>query len=314
MHETPNAVMHTLGRAEHRRQRPRRLDRRDARRPAGPAPHRRSGAGVGDPRRHAGDQRRRAHRDDRRSRPARSAGSRRARTRTRSSRAARRSRSRPAKARARSPGRPDVDLLPGPVVAWRRDRPQEERSMAATETGTFNNFIDGESVAARGGPDDRRDQPRRRQAVRAGAGLDRRGRRPRRQGRPRRLRRLVEHDARRALAGAAEDRRRARGARRRDRRARVPQRRQAAAGGQGRRDRRDGRQPALLRGRRAQPGGQGRGRVPRGLHVLDAPRGGRRDRPDRALELPAADGDLEDRAGAGRGQHDRAQARPERRR
>ena len=77
---------------------------------------------------------------------------------------------------------------------------------------------------------------------------------------------------------------------------------------------RDGRQPALLRGRRAQPGGQGRGRVPRGLHVLDAARGGRRHRPDRALELPADDGDLEDRPGARDRQHDRPQARAHARR
>ena len=106
-----------------------------------------------------------------------------------------------------------------------------------TGTGTFNNFIDGESVAAGGGAHDRRAQPRR-PARRSPQAPDstRRGRRPRRQGRARRVRRLVEHDARRALAGAAQARRRARGARRRARRARGAQRRQAAAGGQGRRD------------------------------------------------------------------------------
>ena len=94
----------------------------------------------------------------------------------------------------------------------------------------------------------------------------------------------------------------------------AAQRRQAAAGGQGRRDPRDGRQPALLRRRRAQHGGQGRGRVPRGLHVADPPRAGRRDRPDRALELPADDGDLEDRPGARRPATRSSSSPPRRRR
>ena len=76
-----------------------------------------------------------------------------------------------------------------------------------------------------------------------------------------------------------------------------------------RRDPRDGRQPALLRRRRALPGGQGGGRVHGGLHLVHAPRGGRGDRPDHAVELPADDGDLEDRPGAGGRQHDRAEAR-----
>ena len=56
-------------------------------------------------------------------------------------------------------------------------------------------------------------------------------------------------------------------------------------------------------------GGQGRGRVPRGLHVDDPPRARRRRRPDRAVELPADDGRVEDRPGAGHRQHRRAQAR-----
>ena len=75
-----------------------------------------------------------------------------------------------------------------------------------------------------------------------------------------------------------------------------------------RRDAGDGRQPALLRRRRALPGGAGGGRVHGGLHLVHAARGGRRDRPDHALELPADDGDLEDRAGARGRQHDRAEA------
>ncbi len=60
---------------------------------------------------------------------------------------------------------------------------------------------------------------------------------------------------------------------------------------------------ALLRGRGAQHGGQGGGRVPRGLHLVRAPRADRRRRPDHALELPADDGDLEDRPGARDRQH-----------
>ncbi len=55
-------------------------------------------------------------------------------------------------------------------------------------------------------------------------------------------------------------------------------------------------------------GGQGGGRVHAGLHVDDPPRAGRRRRVDRALELPADDGRLEDRAGAGRRQHGRPEA------
>ena len=64
----------------------------------------------------------------------------------------------------------------------------------------------------------------------------------------------------------------------------------------------------LLRRRGAHARGQGRRRVPRGLHVDDPPRAGRRRRPDRAVELPADDGRLEDRPGAGGRQHDRPQA------
>ena len=69
-----------------------------------------------------------------------------------------------------------------------------------------------------------------------------------------------------------------------------------------------GRQPALLRGRRAQPGGPGGRRVRGGLHVDDPPRARRRGRPDHALELPADDGRLEDRPRPRRRQHGRAQA------
>ena len=55
--------------------------------------------------------------------------------------------------------------------------------------------------------------------------------------------------------------------------------------------------------------GKAAGEYLRGLHVDHPTRAGRRDRADRALELPADDGDLEDRPGAGDRQHDRAEAR-----
>ena len=65
---------------------------------------------------------------------------------------------------------------------------------------------------------------------------------------------------------------------------------------------------AFFAGRRAQPRGQGRRGVLRRPHLVRPARGHRRRRLDRAVELPAADGRLEDPAGDRRGQHDRAQA------
>ena len=50
------------------------------------------------------------------------------------------------------------------------------------------------------------------------------------------------------------------------------------------------------------------GEYMRGLHLDDPARGRRRGRPDRALELPVDDGDLEDRSGAGSRQHGGAEA------
>ena len=90
------------------------------------------------------------------------------------------------------------------------------------------------------------------------------------------------------------------------------QRRQADQGVQGRRDPVHGRQPALLRGRRAHAW---RAR-PAGEYLEGYTSIIRRepvgvDRPDRAVELPADDGGLEDRPGAGHRQHDRAQAGPD---
>ncbi len=69
------------------------------------------------------------------------------------------------------------------------------------------------------------------------------------------------------------------------------------------------RSAAVLRRGRPHPARRAGGGVHRRLHLDAAPRADRRLRPDRALELPADDGDLEDRSGAGGGQHRRAQAR-----
>ena len=70
----------------------------------------------------------------------------------------------------------------------------------------------------------------------------------------------------------------------------------------------DGRPDPLLRGCRAHPRGRLGGRVHARHDLVHPPRADRRRRPGHALELPAADGDLEDRAGDRRRQHGRAQA------
>ena len=67
-------------------------------------------------------------------------------------------------------------------------------------------------------------------------------------------------------------------------------------------------QHPLLRGRGAAARGPRGRRVHARLHVDDPPRAGRHRRPDRALELPADDGRLEDRARARGRQRRRAQA------
>ena len=90
---------------------------------------------------------------------------------------------------------------------------------------------------------------------------------------------------------------------------RVPPDRQADPAGH--RVRRPGhhRQHRVLRRCRAESGGQGGGRVRRRPHLERPPRADRRGRLHRAVELPAADGRLEDPPGDRRGKHDRAQAR-----
>ena len=142
------------------------------------------------------------------------------------------------------------------------------------------------------------------------AGRYRRGRRSRR-GRPRRVPRVVvaprpgERSARADPSWPACSSRARRGVRRRSR----------PAGGQAdpaqHRVRRPGhgRQHRVLRRRRPQPRGQGRRRSTPADHTSmirrEADRGRRLDRP---VELPAADGRLEDPAGGRGRQHDRAQA------
>ena len=172
----------------------------------------------------------------------------------------------------------------------------KETDAMATATETLKNFVDGELVDPADGRTSRRAQPGDRRGDRAGARVQRGGRRPRRQGGEHGLRDVGAHDPGRARDGAARARRPHRGARRRARRARVGQRGQAAGRGQGGRDRHDGRSPPVLRRRGAHARGQGERRVPRGLHLDDPARAGRRGRPDRAVELPADDGRLEDRA------------------
>ena len=119
-------------------------------------------------------------------------------------------------------------------------------------------------------------------------------RRPRRRGGQDRAARVARDHSGRARRGAAQARRRDRGQRRGARRAGVAERRQAALVCP-RRDARLGGQPALLRGRGARARGQVGRRVHARLHLDDPPRAGRHRRRDRALELPADDGRLEDR-------------------
>ena len=126
------------------------------------------------------------------------------------------------------------------------------------------------------------------------------GRRRRRRRGARRVRgRLVGAAAGGARQVHVPDRAAAAGARARVRGAGVAQRRQADQGVARRRP--AARRRALLLLRRL--GRQARLRVPE-----PAPAAGRRRRPDHPVELPAADAGVEDRPGARRRQHGRAQA------
>ena len=127
-------------------------------------------------------------------------------------------------------------------------------------------------------------------------------------GRPERVPRVVASDPGRAIGGADHVRRAAGGPGRGDRRSWRAARGQADPAGPGVRRARHDRQRRVLRRRRPQPGGQGDRGVLRRPHVLDPAGAGRRGRLDLAVELPAADGRLEDPAGDRGRQHHRAQA------
>ena len=85
--------------------------------------------------------------------------------------------------------------------------------------------------------------------------------------------------------------------------ARGAQLRQAEARRAPRRDPGGGRRASLLRRRVPRHARLGRGRIPARLHLDGPPRPDRRRRLDRAVELSADDGRMEDRAGARRRQH-----------
>ena len=181
----------------------------------------------------------------------------------------------------------------------------------ATATQQLQNFIDGELVDAAEGATEPVLNPATGEEIAQAPASRRAGRRPRRRRRARAPSTAGSHTTPgRALARAAQARRRDRGARRRARRARgapTPASRSQAV----KDDEipRDGRQPALLRGRRAQPGGQGRRastsratrrsirREPVGVVGQIAP-----------WNYPLMMADLEDRPGARDRQHDRPQA------
>ncbi len=99
-----------------------------------------------------------------------------------------------------------------------------------------------------------------------------------------------------AQPGPAQDRRRGRGAGRRPGGGRVPEHRQARRPDPGRGAAAVRGRAPVLRRRRTPPAGERGGRVHGRAHLDDPARAGRRLRPGDALELPADDGDLEDRA------------------
>ena len=169
-------------------------------------------------------------------------------------------------------------------------------------------FVDGEFVDALSGETMEVLNPATGEVIaevpKAGQG----GRRPRGRGRREGLGDVARQDAEGPHGAAPEARRRDRRERGGARAARVAQRRQAVVGRR-RRAGCDVRQPPLLRGRGAEPRGEGGDGVRRGLHLDDPPRAARHRRRDRAVELPALHGDLEDGAGARRRERPDHQAR-----
>ena len=177
--------------------------------------------------------------------------------------------------------------------------------------GPHRLMIGGERPAAADGAHVRDPRPRHRRADRRGRPRRRRGRRPRGRARPAPRSRTARGRSlppaeRGALIDALADARR--GARRRARRARVARQRQAGrararSSTSARPSTTCATSPAGRRRSRARSS-RSRARHPR----LHAQRAGRRLRPDRPVELPAADGGLEGRPRARRRLHDRAQA------
>ena len=115
-----------------------------------------------------------------------------------------------------------------------------------------------------------------------------------------RVRQLVANPAERALAAAAQTRRRHRSPWRRAGQTGIGQLRQALQRRAERRDPGDCRRVPFLRRRQPLHERFGGWRIPAGPHLDDPPRPGGRDRLHRAVELPADDGRLENRPGPGR--------------
>ena len=181
--------------------------------------------------------------------------------------------------------------------------------MAAAAETALRNFVDGRQVRRPGRPDQRRRGSEHRRGLPPGAGL-RRGRRGRRADHGRRRRSTpggtpprpsaawpcsgsptpIEARAEDLIEAESRNTGKPVTMTRTDE---VPPLRRRAA---------------VLRRRRAGAGGPVGGGVPGRPHLDDPARADRRLRPGHALELPDDDGGLEDRPGAGRGQHRRAQA------
>ena len=207
----------------------------------------------------------------------------------------------------------DALLLPADVkppalqISLRhRRRRSSYRPAVAVATNEFGLFINGETVEGSSVP--RPDRAGLGRGARHGAARGRGGDRPRGRGRPRRARRRLGQDAReRAVAAPARARRRRQGEPERALRARGAQRRQGDLLDQGGALRRGRELPLLrLRDRLDRRPLEPDRRLAPLLHVEGA---GRRRGPDRPLELPAADDDVEARAGARGRLCGRAQAR-----
>ena len=175
----------------------------------------------------------------------------------------------------------------------------------------YENFIGGEWVAPTDGRVPREPHARRPASRSARCRLERRRHRARARRRARRQGRVGRGLDDRARAGAERDRRRDRGEPRDARRRRELGERQAGARDARRRHPAGGRPLPLLRGGDPRRGGLDL-RDRQGHRRLPLPRAARRRRADHPVQLPAADGGLEDRAGARRRQlHGRQAGEPD---